>query len=177
MEAFDRLVAEQGIDKLTVSAIAREADIDRKTFYLHYKSVSDLVNKRTEIGFEHVIGVLREQGEGKSPMERVHIVLTEANRILTHNLDVYQNVASSFSIDQGVDRFFDIAIATCKHMGIDPDELSKVDFRMRMQFYIAGALSLYAEWLKSDHSLPIERVSETIEDAMEGSTFPTMAIA
>ena len=33
--ALDKLVKEQGMDKLTVSALAREANIDRKTFYLH----------------------------------------------------------------------------------------------------------------------------------------------
>ena len=42
--ALDKLVKEQGMDKLTVSALAREANIDRKTFYLHYDSIDALID-------------------------------------------------------------------------------------------------------------------------------------
>lgn len=35
----------QDYHKITIASVAREADIDRKTFYLHYRSVSDLVDE------------------------------------------------------------------------------------------------------------------------------------
>ena len=40
-----KLVQERAFDKVTVAAVAREADIDRKTFYLHYASVDDVVDE------------------------------------------------------------------------------------------------------------------------------------
>ena len=46
-----------------------------------------------------------------------------------------------------------------------------------LQFYLAGALSLYSTWLTSDHSMPIELVSDTIESAIESSVFPSVVIA
>lgn len=40
--AFRALVARDGFRNITVSALAREANIDRKTFYLHYRGLDDL---------------------------------------------------------------------------------------------------------------------------------------
>ena len=46
--ALDKLLSENDVSKITVSAIAREADIDRKTFYLHYPSIDSLLTHRAE---------------------------------------------------------------------------------------------------------------------------------
>ena len=43
--AFERLVMERPLDDITVSAIAREADVDRKTFYQHFGSVDGLLDE------------------------------------------------------------------------------------------------------------------------------------
>ena len=45
--ALDKLLTEKDVSKITVSAIAREADIDRKTFYLHYSSIEELFSQRS----------------------------------------------------------------------------------------------------------------------------------
>lgn len=42
--AFRSLLAQMPYDRITVSAIAREAGINRKTFYLHYLSVEELLS-------------------------------------------------------------------------------------------------------------------------------------
>ena len=47
-DAFEKLVAETDYSKITVSAIAKEANINRKTFYLHYSSVEDVLDSMTK---------------------------------------------------------------------------------------------------------------------------------
>lgn len=42
-EALAELLEESAFEKITVTALAERADIDRKTFYLHYGSISDLM--------------------------------------------------------------------------------------------------------------------------------------
>ena len=49
-EAFFKLMENQDYHKITIASVAREADIDRKTFYLHYRSVSDLVDEVIVLG-------------------------------------------------------------------------------------------------------------------------------
>lgn len=178
MEAFNSLVVERGIDKITVSAIAREADIDRKTFYLHYASVNDLANHKTEEDLESVLHALRERGLGRPSAERVHVLLMEVNELVKRNFEVYQHMASSLSTDQLLSRIESAIVPALEHEGFDASGKGYDDSaRMRLHFYIAGALSLYAEWLKSDHVRPIESVSDTIESSVRPTLVPSLSIA
>ena len=42
-KAFFTLASQGDFRKITITALAEAADIDRKTFYLHYHSIEDLV--------------------------------------------------------------------------------------------------------------------------------------
>lgn len=62
-QAFFKLVDERDYDKVTVAALAREANIDRKTFYLHYASIDDVVDEIIRENVGRIVAVLeREQG-------------------------------------------------------------------------------------------------------------------
>ena len=52
--AFRNLVVRQGAEKITVSALAREADIDRKTFYLHYASLDELAEEQGHLVVDRI---------------------------------------------------------------------------------------------------------------------------
>ncbi len=176
MEAFEKLLGERGLEGITVSAIAREADIDRKTFYLHYKSVNDLVSFKTEESLERIALALEEHGEDAPPIERVHIVLMEVNAILLENIDAYCQIAASLSVNQALVRFEASVLSVLAKRDVDQSLIDNQQIRMQLQFYIAGAMSLYSTWLRSDRSTPIETVSQTIEDAISASVFPTIAL-
>ena len=176
MEAFEKLLGERGLEGITVSAIAREADIDRKTFYLHYKSVNDLVSFKTEESLERIALALEERGEDAPPIERVHIVLMEVNAILLENIDAYCQIAASLSVNQALVRFEASVLSVLAKRDVDQSLIDNQQIRMQLQFYIAGAMSLYSTWLRSDRSTPIETVSQTIEDAISASVFPTIAL-
>ncbi|WP_392391644.1 TetR/AcrR family transcriptional regulator [Slackia piriformis] len=51
------MAQEKDYGKITISELAREADVDRKTFYLHYSSIEDMIDDR--VG-ELVGGILDE---------------------------------------------------------------------------------------------------------------------
>ena len=44
LSAFERLLMEKPLVDITVSAIAREANVDRKTFYVHFGTVDGLLD-------------------------------------------------------------------------------------------------------------------------------------
>ena len=166
MNAFDKLISSKDINKITVSAIAREADIDRKTFYLHFKSVDELATYKTEEALEQILMTLKAEGAGKSFPDRLRIVLSEVNRILTANLVVYTNIAQRLSTDQALKHFEQASVPALVNSGLSAEMATNQQVRMRLQFFIAGAISLYSTWLKSDRSQPIETVSDTIEESI-----------
>ncbi|MBR2521990.1 MAG: TetR/AcrR family transcriptional regulator [Coriobacteriales bacterium] len=66
LQAFDELLKGLDSKKITVSALAREADIDRKTFYLHYNSIEDLVVYRAKIFADKIIDEFKKAWDGKA---------------------------------------------------------------------------------------------------------------
>ena len=166
MAAFDRLLSEQNLDKITVSAIARNAGIDRKTFYLHYKSIDDLANRKAEEALEQILAVFKAEGLGKSFPERIHIILSEVNNILTENMAVYSNIAERLTADQALAHFEQAAGPALAHSGFSTEVMTNQQMHLRLQFFVGGSISLYSTWLKSDHSQPIETVSNAIEEAL-----------
>ena len=44
LSAFERLLMDKPLADITVSAIAREANVDRKTFYVHFGTVDGLLD-------------------------------------------------------------------------------------------------------------------------------------
>lgn len=167
MEAFNTLICEGDIKKITVSAIAREADIDRKTFYLHYSSIDELADRKTEEAIERVLNALKTKGANKTDVERLHIVLEEVNSILLSDVTVYANIASSLSVDQILKRLQRAAEPALVHTGADITTPTTSKERMQLRFYLAGAWSLYWIWLKGDHRQPIEEISQIIEQILE----------
>lgn len=61
-DAFESLVEDVEFEKITVSAIAGRANINRKTFYLHYDSVEDLLNSIAEDYSQIAMQKIVEQG-------------------------------------------------------------------------------------------------------------------
>ena len=174
MTAFDKLIMDHHIDKITVSAIAREADIDRKTFYLHYTSVEDLVHHKTEQYLEGVFAVIRERGLELSPEERVHLTLEKTNHIMVKNRDVFAHGASNLSTDQIMELFTGAIYPALDSTGltaqIDEKLMSEFSVRARLRYAIAGSLALYRQWLTDDEGQPIEAVSQVIEESVVEGT-------
>ncbi len=56
--AFTKLLKEKGMDSLTISEIARDANINRGTFYLHYIDKYDLLEKLENEVIEELTKIL-----------------------------------------------------------------------------------------------------------------------
>ena len=83
--ALDKLVKEQGMDKLTVSALAREANIDRKTFYLHYDSIDALIDSAASDMVQDIISTIDPDRLRADPGEQVRLTLAHVNGVV-HSL-------------------------------------------------------------------------------------------
>ena len=173
--ALDKLLSEKNLSKITVSAIAREADIDRKTFYLHYSSIDELFAHRSEETIEFVLDTIRSCHQGPR-RQRIHNTLTVINQHVSEHIAYYANIAASLSIDEAINMLNANIRPAFAHTGVDERLADNADFRIRMRFYLSGAYVLYRTWILSDHATPIESVSSVLEDMLDTDEFPALAL-
>ncbi len=175
MDAFSDLIAEQSIEKVSISALARKANIDRKTFYLHYSSINDLVNSFIRQHLERLLAVIKEHAD-ESPIDQLHPLRQEANALFEENIPMWTHLADNLSTDQMIDIIADSLGPAIVNAGLAKEEdmyrFEDLLALARIRFALAGGLSLYTVWLKNGCREPVEAVSKIIEDAAKKGIYP-----
>ena len=175
MDAFGELIAEQSIDTISISALARKANIDRKTFYLHYPSINALVNSFIEQHVERVLKIYKKN-PSLPPEEHLHLILLEPNAIFVEDIEMWTHLADNLSTDEMIDIIADSLGQAIVNTGLAKEEeinrFGSLLTLVRLRYALAGALSLYTFWLKHGCIEPVEAVSEIIEGAARNGIFP-----
>ncbi len=163
-EAFRHLICERGLDKVTVSALARQAKIDRKTFYLHYGSVQALFDEEVESLVERILSCVDIEAAQSRRPEQLRGVLDKVNAIISSDVEFFAYIARSLSLEFTLDHIR-AAVATYmeRRYGLEVGQASEPQL-MRLRFLLAGAVAVYGEWLRGDHTQPLEEVSQVIQD-------------
>ena len=89
--AYFSLLAED-TTRITIAEIARRANIDRKTFYLHYESVDDIVKKTCIEKLQDLNKRLELQGYYKNPYDTDKLFKI-FNGLLSEEIDLYRQIA------------------------------------------------------------------------------------
>lgn len=164
-QAFLKLLAEKGIDKITVSALAREADIDRKTFYLHFSSIDELIEQEADLIVERVASALSAPAKKAEENRFLDMkrVLVELAAVAEENEEVSRHVISSLSIDQMVEALREPVRRAALESIADKDAIDEQGLDYILRFYIAGTLSVFTSWFMSERSQPIDQVVDIVE--------------
>ena len=171
--AFFRLAQVKPIDEITVSELARDADIDRKTFYLHFQTVRDVFEEFKQTVYEQVSEVLREAdrrgrenqrliGEGET-LERAEDVAPfdfvyfydSLNDIMLENLGFFEKLSRDTSFMFLKNDFKNVLKrALLDHYG---GREGKAGYQESLfaEFLASGTISLWTDWLQN-RQVPLE---------------------
>lgn len=153
---------DKSVDKITVSALAKRAGVDRKTFYLHYRSIDDVYKECDELVARSVGGFMK--GIVVCNPKRRFKFFDELNRIIVENLEFFQDFLCSGAYTLFIDRVLSI-IKDGLFEIIDNEhpQMSKHD-RAMLDICIDGMLSavltMYLSWFKDDRSLTLDEIGE-----------------
>lgn len=163
IEAFERLLLTCDLDKITVSAIAREANIDRKTFYVHFGTIDGLLDAIAEDIVDTIVdGVVDSTaGEGEADPRRALAVFFEnVNRVVCGNLVMNGRFFESMPADAMMSRLLRPLKRLIIERGLIEVSVSDEVLDYYLSFILGGIISAYRNWLLSDRAVPVERVSE-----------------
>ncbi len=144
-ETMKKLLVKKPLEKIYVTEICRAAEIERPTFYYHFKDKYDLM---AWMFFRHAIStdVLSVESAAKSmnQMRNDYIFYKRAYE------DNSQNPMWSYMLEYFVERY--TALAKEK-LGTDTLDTQT---RYSIRLYCYGALGMTREWLLKDNITPAE---------------------
>lgn len=158
IKAFFDLMKEKDMSKITITELAHRADIDRKTFYLHFDSIAGIYN---ELG-QKMVDILKESiinFSESDTYESPYGLFITINEILTEKLDVLKDIARKNEFTEFV---FNIKDTFCNEIikvsGIQgkPEENK---YRLTAEFIASGTVSMYLSWLKGEVSISMDELA------------------
>ena len=166
--AFFRLVQTKPISEITVSELARHADIDRKTFYLHFKTVQDVFYEFKQMIYEQVLEILTEaersglENQKKldagetlehatdvSPFDFVRF-WDALDRIMIENLAFFEKLSKDTTFMFLKNDFKNVLKqALLDHFRDRESDQGSYERDLYAEFISAGAVALWTGWLQN----------------------------
>lgn len=173
MGAFEDLLLERPLDKITVSAIAQRADVDRKTFYQHFGTIDGLLSALADRCVQQIAdGMDEELGSELSdtfdPRE-LDAFFAVVNRVLCRNFEINRRLVECMSTESIVDHLLDPLLRKLCDRRSRINDIDEKTLTLAMRFMLGGLVAVYRTWVLSEDPESVEEVSSRMEVLLAGS--------
>lgn len=170
-EALITLLEQKDLEYITIKEICQQAGVNRSTFYLHYETISDLVNEAVEQINARFISYFPQQAEEilADPAHRSRkdlILVTRAYLVpylhfIRDNKKVYRAAFRNPSSMQSHTRYEylkrQLLVPILEQFGIPASQHS-----YRIAYYVEGIMAIVREWLRRDCADEVEMMADII---------------
>lgn len=138
------LMSEKELSRITISEVCARAEINRKTFYRHYRTIGDVIAELENEILGEFSAIMRKGNksvlDAGAAIRYISTVIEQRReffaRLMKHNPDLF----SKGKIKSMLCRMISVSL---KNVGaVDNEET----LRAAAEFTVSGVLSLYAAW-------------------------------
>ena len=161
--AFAKLLSEKDINDITISDIAAEADINRKTFYNYYAGIYEVVDEiENDIvrRFDEALTEIDLRSNATSP----YMVFEKITSVINTDIDFFGYLLSMNSNLSLSAKLVDLLKAKTRSILQMYLDISESRMELMLEFMVTGFVAVYRSWFNSDRSLPIEEISANINE-------------
>lgn len=159
--ALTHLLSQKPLGEITVTELAKEADINRKTFYNYYSDVSMVIEEIEDEIAADFAAAIHDINFLEINKEPTGIYLTLA-RLIEKDLEFY---ASVFAAQEQATLLQKIVaplkeqlwLSFSDQMGSDAE-----DFEFLLEFTISGMIAVYHKWFNTGRKQNIEDLSRKL---------------
>lgn len=174
-EALLALLEEKALEYITVKEICHQAGVNRSTFYLHYETISDLVNETLEMINQRFLSYFPQQEEevlgnmGSREREDLVLVIREYLlpylRFIRDNKKVYWAAFRNPGSMQAHTRYGDLKQHILGPI-LERFEVPAAHCPYYMAYYVEGIIAIVREWLRRDCTDEVEMIADIIESCV-----------
>ena len=165
-DAFERLIVDVDYEKITVSALAREANINRKTFYLHYDSVEDVLNNLARDHAQNTVKMIAEKGlfdKGQIDANAIAETIGESYREARLFNPLFIHKLPTAHLIDAVQPELENYIAKVRSENGLP-ELDNLSYYVR--FFLGGVLQAYECWYNTADNVQFDEIARVVSEAL-----------
>lgn len=165
IEAFEQILEETPISKITVKTIVERCGINRNTFYYYFEGIPNLVEYQLTVMADQLIDSVNQQNP-KEELERIVNYFIQKKRSVLHIYRYYPREQFISTLDK-------IALYVVEKSIKQVTEgfpISEEDQSFLIRYYKCSLVGWLLDWLESGMSYDMNAAVDKLCDFMEGST-------
>lgn len=163
-EGLTRLMLEKSMKDISVKELTEEVDINRGTFYLHYKDVYDMIEQIEIEMLENFIKVMESHTPQKINGQPLPL-LTDIFIFLKENATICAAFLSSNGDIAFVNRLKEVVRTKCLNDWMELYRNGKVsNFEYFCSFILSGSIGLFEIWLRNGLVESPEQMAKLAEE-------------
>ena len=143
--ALADLLQEKPLEKITVTDVVNRAEINRGTFYAHYRDIPDVVDHLIQETFSAIREPLTNQQ--LPPEEVVHALMAQLQRILEEDLYFCRKIMTSSAASIMQKLLVEIATEYFLQHKEEFFPGNEKQYELSIRFCAGGLSNLYRDWL------------------------------
>ncbi len=162
-KAFVELLNEKDVNQITITDIAKKANINRKTFYNYYSDAYEVMEEIENLTVEAFINNMGtvEFTNMADFLTEIFIKFTETvNKDLEFFNLLFKTNNRSFLIVKIVEALKEYVQKRIE----ESNELDIPRFEVVSNFYLSGVLSVYMNWFMNNYDQSIEEISALLTE-------------
>lgn len=160
-EAFIELLDQKELHQISVTDVCKLADINRGTFYAHYKDVYDLLEKLEDEIFNQVkiyIDAMTLEQIIDELLPKVLILILE-NQDLARV--IFLNIKDNRIIEKALEL---VAQSKLKDLKVEGKVISELELDYYMNYIVGGMFAIIQTWLKRDFKDSPQQIMQYLKD-------------
>ncbi len=163
-EVYFSMLKEKNAPRITITEIAKRANIDRKTFYLHYDS-PEAIMKEFYQGLINEFLLILEKNDFFDRSFDISSLFQSLNILIDRDIELYRHIAKMPSYFTFLEEIKNIVKSVVMEALSNGLKMPQEEVELYAEFYSSGTTFAYFTWLKNEMNLTETKVSDIVGTA------------
>ena len=164
--AYFELLSEKKNDRITITELADRANIDRKTFYLHYNSVDDVIDRHSRATVARIMAELENKGFFNDVLD-VSVFFETVLAVREEELQEFEVLQApeitALAWRHAENNLKDMLSDIAYRFFDEPDP----EMELSIKFYTAGIMSIFVSYIRQEIDIDPHELVRILSDLTE----------
>lgn len=159
-QTFLQLLSEKSLTQLTVKELSEQADINRKTFYMYYSNIEDILSELEDELVQKLVLVFEKELFDREVFDS-YSFFENLNLAIQGDIELYRTLNHSDLLPHLILRAKNALIDVFFRKYNIPADSDSERYILYTEYAASGILSMYTKWFSNDFHMSLEELTKT----------------
>lgn len=159
-QTFLQLLSEKSLTQLTVKELSEQADINRKTFYMYYSNIEEILSELEDELVQKLVLVFEKELFERETFDS-YSFFENLNLAIQGDIELYRTLNHSDLLPHLILRAKNALIDVFFRKYNIPADSDSERYILYAEYAASGILSMYTKWFSNDFHMSLEELTKT----------------